>query len=62
MKKVRKIQRMYNNDKFHRVMSEYKHNKLRSGSKHGHLVSNRKQAIAIAFAESRRRQHRKHGK
>lgn len=36
------------------VMSEYKHRKLRSGSKHGPKVKNRKQAIAIMLSEKRK--------
>jgi hypothetical protein len=41
-------------DKVHQVMREYKHGKLRSGSKRGPKVKSRKQAIAIALAEKRR--------
>jgi len=41
-------------DKVHKVMDEFKHHKLHSGSKHGPIVTNRKQAIAIALAEARR--------
>jgi len=33
------------------VMSEYKEGKLRSGSKKGPKVKNRKQAVAIAMSE-----------
>jgi hypothetical protein len=35
-------------------MSEFKGGKLRSGSKHGPKVTDRKQAIAIALDEARR--------
>ena len=35
------------------VMHEYKHGQLHSGSKHGPVVHNRKQAIAIAMSEQR---------
>lgn len=35
-------------------MHEYKHGQLRSGSKQGPLVRNRKQAIAIALNQARR--------
>ena len=38
--------------KVDRVMSEYKQGKLRSGSKKGPVVKNRRQAIAIAMSES----------
>jgi hypothetical protein len=41
--------------KVHKVMHEYKVGKLHSGSKKGPLVKKRKQAIAIALSESRRR-------
>jgi len=40
-------------NKMHRVMSEYKHHTLHSGSKHGKTVRNRNQAIAIALHEAR---------
>ena len=36
------------------VMHEYKHGTLRSGSKHGPKVKNRKQAIAIMMSERRK--------
>jgi hypothetical protein len=36
------------------VMHEFKHGKLRSGSKKGPVVTSRKQAIAIALNEKRR--------
>lgn len=36
------------------VMHEYKKGKLRSGSKHGPKVKNRKQAIAILMSERRK--------
>lgn len=39
-------------DKVHTVMSEFKRGTLHSGS--GQVVSNRKQAIAIALSEARR--------
>lgn len=40
--------------KIHKVMSEFKHKTLHSGSKKGPKVTNRKQAIAIALSESRK--------
>ena len=41
-------------DKIRTVMHEFKHGKLRSGSKRGPKVKSRKQAIAIAMSESRK--------
>lgn len=40
--------------KVHKVMSEYKHGELHSGSKKGPKVTSRKQAIAIALSEQRK--------
>jgi len=40
--------------KMHKVMHEFKHGSLRSGSKHGPKVKSRKQAIAIAMSEARK--------
>lgn len=37
--------------KVEKVMGEYKEGKLHSGSKKGPVVTNRKQAIAIALSE-----------
>ena len=39
--------------KIHKVLSEYKHGTLHSGSKKGPKVKSRKQAIAIALSEAR---------
>lgn len=39
-------------DKIKKVMREYDKGKLHSGSKKGPVVSNRKQAIAIALSEA----------
>ena len=41
--------------KIHKVMEEFEENKLHSGSKKGPVVKNRKQAIAIALSEARKR-------
>jgi Family of unknown function (DUF6496) len=41
-------------EKIHKVMSEYKHGQLHSGSKSGPKVKSRKQAVAIALSEARR--------
>lgn len=38
----------------HGVMSEFKRGELHSGSKTGKVVTDRKQAIAIALAEKRK--------
>ena len=41
-----------------RVMHEFKHGELHSGSKKGPKVTERKQAIAIALSEERARNER----
>lgn len=41
-------------DKVEKVMHEYAHGELHSGSKKGPKVSSRKQAVAIALAEARK--------
>ena len=38
-------------DKIKKVMHEWKHKELHSGSSKGPLVTNRKQALAIALSE-----------
>ena len=38
-----------------KVMNEYKQGHLHSGSKHGPVVTNQKQAVAIAYSEARRK-------
>ena len=43
---------MVKGGKVHKVMSEFKGGMLHSGSKHGPMVTNRKQAIAIAMSEA----------
>lgn len=40
--------------KVEKVMREYKHGALHSGSKSGPAVKNRKQAVAIALSEARK--------
>lgn len=40
--------------KVHKVMHEFKHGTLHSGSKHGPKVKSRKQAVAIALSEQRK--------
>ena len=41
--------------KVSKVMKEFKNRKLRSGSKKGPKVKNKKQAIAIALSEARKK-------
>ena len=41
-------------NKIEKVMKEYKHGSLRSGSKKGPKVSSKKQAIAIALSEAKK--------
>jgi len=43
--------------KVHKVMHEFKHGDLHSGSKKGPDVHSRKQAIAIALSEGRKAAH-----
>ena len=40
--------------KVHKVMHEFKHGQLHSGSKRGPKVTNRKQGIAIALSEAKK--------
>ena len=40
--------------KIHKVMHEFKHGTLHSGSKKGPKVTSRKQAVAIAISEAKR--------
>ncbi len=44
-----------NQNKIARVMREYKHGELHSGSKKGPEVTSRAQALAIALSEARKR-------
>jgi hypothetical protein len=41
--------------KVEKVMREFKHGELHSGSKEGPKVENRKQAVAIALSEARKK-------
>jgi hypothetical protein len=49
MKKMTKGQK-----KVHKVMEEFEHKKLHSGSKKGPVVTNPKQAVAIGLSEARK--------
>lgn len=40
--------------KIHKVMSEYKHGELHSGSKKGPVVRSHAQGVAIALSEARK--------
>jgi len=40
--------------KINKVLSEYKHGDLHSGSKKGPVVKDKKQAVAIALSEARK--------
>lgn len=44
----------YHQEKVHKVMHEFKHKQLHSGSKHGPLVKSRPQAVAIALSEAKK--------
>ena len=55
MKKRKKLkQTKRSRAKIHKVLTEWKSGELHSGSKKGPLVTNRKQAIAIALSEARK--------
>ena len=48
--------------KMHKVMGEFKRGQLRSGSKKGPKVKDRKQAIAIGLSEAARSEGKRVGK
>lgn len=48
--------------KIKKVMKEYKEDKLHSGSKKGPIVSNPKQAVAIAYSEAKKVRSKDHMK
>ena len=49
-----KKKKVVKRDKMERVMHEFKHDELHSGSKKGPKVKSRKQAVAIALSEARK--------
>ena len=49
-----KIKKTMHKDKRKKVMEEFKEHKLHSGSKKGPMVTNPKQAVAIAYSEAKR--------
>lgn len=49
----------YAEAKIHKVMSEFKHHQLHSGSHTGPIVTKRPQALAIAMSLARHRKHRR---
>ena len=56
MKKKSKAQK-----KVKKVMAEFKHKKLRSSSSKGPKVKSKKQALAIAYSESKKPRNKKGG-
>ncbi len=60
-KKAKKIKKSNEKkeDKIENVMHEFKEGSLRSGSKKGPRVKNRKQAIAIAISEAQKSKSKK---
>jgi hypothetical protein len=53
-KMTKKMEKAKGKSKVEKVMREYKHGELHSGSKKGPEVKSRKQAIAIALSEARK--------
>lgn len=53
-KMTKKMHKTEGKKKVDKVMREYKHGELHSGSKKGPKVKSRKQAIAIALSEARK--------
>jgi Family of unknown function (DUF6496) len=49
------VEDVLSNAKVQKTMHEFKHGKLRSGSAKGPKVRSRKQAVAIALNQSRRK-------
>jgi hypothetical protein len=53
-KMEKKAEKTKGKHKIEKVMKEYKHHELHSGSKKGPKVKSRKQAVAIALSEARK--------
>jgi hypothetical protein len=53
-KMTKKAEKAKGKSKVDKVMREYKHGELHSGSKKGPKVTSRKQAIAIGLSEARK--------
>lgn len=53
-KMTKKMEKAKGKGKVEKVMREYKHGELHSGSKKGPKVKSRKQAVAIALSEARK--------
>ena len=51
------VKKAVGKEKVGKVMHEFKAGSLHSGSHHGAIVTNPKQAIAIALSEGRKAQH-----
>ena len=62
MKKKKSKVKVKAQAKVKKVMHEWKEGELHSGSKKGPVVTNRKQAIAIALSESRKAAKKKKSK
>lgn len=54
-----KMKKSKGKEKFEDVMHEYKEGELKSGSKKGPVVKEKKQALAIAFSEMRKKNRKK---
>lgn len=58
-KMVKKLEKAPAKRKIKKVMEEYKEGELHSGSDKGPLVNTRRQAVAIALSEARRKMKKK---
>ena len=57
--KLRMSPEAYHREKVGKVMHEFKHHTLHSGSKRGPKVTSRKQAVAIAMSEAGKSRRKK---